>query len=224
MDTFAKYDEKSDVHSLARLLSKSEISSQATLKVPPKIRKQWMQSLSPSPAKGSLSSHEKDLKNDAGGDDRKPVFAAPVVFIHKKEERSLTSARTTQLLAAKHLLYRNEGGHLHRAAFFGDERALVVLIDEIRRVKGVQGGAASVKKALETRMSKMRLTVLSYAVLGARNLPAIVSKFLRPELSCRGNWKACVEIIFACCCNVNSRGVDGNPVLSLACKACNWSI
>lgn len=91
----------------------------------------------PSPAKSSPDPLEKGFRNDAGGEHCKPAVATPVGFLHKKENESLTSARTTNFLAAKHLLYKNEGDHLHRASYFGDERALKFSIDEIRRVKEV---------------------------------------------------------------------------------------
>lgn len=134
----------------------------------------------------------------------------------------LKEALRSQLLVYEVVLYLSSVWPLHSAAFFGDDRKLQILIDVERR----RGGQEAVRRAVERRAGLMRFNALSYAVLGARELPIWSTVFGRvPEADVPCHWKACSEILISSGADVNARDIAGNPALSnIASKHSNFLV
>lgn len=95
----------------------------------------------------------------------------------------------------------------HTAAFTGDYRRLLACV----QAAGMRGGERAVFELIEKRASLIRLNVLSYAVLGSRNVPTVGPKGVFPE-----EWKKCVELLINFGADVNAKDMAGYPVISIA--------
>lgn len=95
----------------------------------------------------------------------------------------------------------------HTAAFIGDFRRLLACV----QAAGMRGGERAVFELIEKRASLIRLNVLSYAVLGSRNVPTVGPKGVFPE-----EWRKCVELLINFGADVNAKDMAGYPVISIA--------
>lgn len=97
---------------------------------------------------------------------------------------------------------------LHRAAFLGDKVGVRKLLADAKKTKGE-------RRALEKRVSMLRLGVLQYAVFGAKNIPRYGPYYRKRPQS---DWKAVVQMVIEAGANVNVRDVAGFSVLFSASK------
>lgn len=128
--------------------------------------------------------------------------------VSNSTEHPLRSAWTTLIEVGECTDGEDFSAPLHRAAFLGDKDGVGKWLMEAKKTRGE-------RKALEKRVSMLRLGVLQYAAFGAKNIPRY-GKYYRKQP--QSDWKAVVQMVIEAGANVNARDVAGCSVLFSASK------